>query len=413
MKATRILDKLPFTGLLREIITVGLLELAKSNIFESEKSELNERVAELMGRMSDQVEEYFSEISSSKIVLNDRSAYFIKTKRLIKWYGEGRIPEDYIRLMIYVLRGTSNLLKRKKIDFTDSLEKVEVGREVILGKKFNNSLAIVPAVIKQAEFYEFQHEFLRPTAGEKPEILLDPVWFALMAIGFLRCFAGYYGERYYFITKEGIEAILDIPEKVKTIYDAIIYLAVTHTKMRPIPYCEELYELKLSYGIASSETVIPIEVYPMKIYEISLVGNAYTCTRTMLLDLTESTNYLKAYINFLHSMPQIIFEIKTKDSKYENPIHALLELAEREIQKPVQGDNSMLLLTFVKDLYRAIHTGRPSLIEETLLRLLRISHSILTSKGKVNLLLKNIVNFFMYEPHLSAVIHAGKRYEDG
>jgi CRISPR-associated protein Cas8a2/Csx9 subtype I-A len=409
MNASRILDKLPFTGLLREIITIGLLELAEGNIFESEESELNERVAELMERMSNQFDDYFSEISSSKIVLNDRSAYFIKTKRLVKWYGEGRAPEDYIRLMIYVLKGTANLLRKKKVDFMDSLKTVSIGREVILGKKFNDSLAIVPAVIKQAEFYEFQHEFLKPTAGEKPEILLDPVWFALIGIGFLRCFAGYYGGRYYFITKEGIEAILDIPERAHIIREAIKYLTETHIKMKPIPYCEELYELRLSYGVATSQTTIPSEVYPLKMYEISLVGNAYTCTRTMLIDLTESINYLRAYIDFLNSMPQTKIQIEIKNQKYDNPMHALLELAEREIQKPVQGDNSMLLLIFVKDLYRAIHAGRPGLIEETLLRLLRISHSILTTKERVNLLLKNTVKVFMHEQHLLAVIHAGKR----
>jgi len=410
MNTSNILEKLPFTGLLRELITIGLLELVESNIFASEKSELNERTAEFMKRLSDKFEADFSDMSSSKIVLNDRNAYFIKTKRLIKWYGEGRIPRDYIRLMIYVLRGTSTLLKKKKIDFMESLRNVNIGKEVVLGKKYKDSLAIVPAVIKQAEFYEFQHEFLKPTAGEKPEILLDPVWFALMAIGFLRCFAGYYSGKYYFITKEGIEAIWDLPKRVHALYDAIEKLATTHIRVKPFPYCEELYKLKLSYGLASSQIIIPREVYPLKIYEILIVGNAYTCTKTILIDLVESVNYFHAYINNLRSMPLTSFAIKTKKGSYENPMHAFLELAEREIQKRVSGDNSMLVLTFVKDLYRSIHTGRPTLIEETLLKVLRISHSILIAKKeKVDPLLKETMKPFMHELHLSAVIYACKK----
>jgi CRISPR-associated protein Cas8a2/Csx9 subtype I-A len=406
------LYRLPFTGLLRELISIGLLELAENNILIFKGSELNERVANVMENASNAFENEFSQISSSKILLNDINAYFKKTKRLVKWYGKKKFPEDYIGLMIYALRGTSKLLKKKKVNFVDSIQSINIGKKVILGNEYNNSLAITPGVIKQAEFYEFQHEFLKPTAGKKPEILLDPIWFALMAIGFLRCFAGYYDGKYYFITKEGIETILKDPSQVHTIFSAIESLVASHIKIKPTPCCEELYELKLSYGIASGEKIIPKEVYPLKMYEISFIGNAYTCTRTMLIDLAETVDYLSGYINYLRSMFETTFMIKIgEDLQYDNPIHALLDLAEREIYKPVKGDNSMILLTFVKDLYRAIHTGRANLIEEILLKLLRIFHSILIANREVNLVLRKTIEAFMHEQHIKAIIYVKKEIE--
>ncbi len=408
MNPAEIVGRIPFTGLLRELITIGLLELVRARIFTSKESEIQERITEYMEKLSDKFKSDFSGMSSSKIVLNDRSAYFIKSKRLTKWYGESGVPQDYIGLMIYVLENTSKLLKKKKIDFIESLNNISIGREVVLGRKYHDSLAIVPAVIKQAEFYEFQHEFLKPTAGEKPEILLDPIWFAVLAIGFLICFAGYYGGGYYFITREGVEAIFGDAEKTQQVYNAVTNLTATHVKIKPLPYSEELYELRLSYGLAYSKIVIDREAFPLKVYEISLVGNAYTCTRVILIDLTKTIEYLQAYIDNLHTPNQAFFQVKLKNNQYDNPIHALLELAEREIQKPVKGDNSMLLLTFVKDLYRAIHVGSPNLMEETLLRMLRISHSILTTKEKVDPLLRETFKKFMYEPHVSAVINACK-----
>lgn len=398
------LHDLPFSGMLRELISIGLIELARNNIFESEESKLDDKVATVFEKIADQFEETFRDTFTSKIVLNDRSAYFVKSRRLVKWYGEKNIPQDYKELMIYALRGTAELLRKNRVDFLKSIQSISVGKEVILGKEYKDSLAIVPAVVKQAEFYEYQHEFLKPTAGNKPEILLDPIWFALMALGFLKCFAGYYGGKYYFITKEGAEAALDSPSQVKDIVEAIETTTSTHIDLKPTPYCEELYELRLSYGLASRMKVISREVYPLKAYEISLVGNAYTCTKTMLLNLTESLDYFTAYINNLQSMSEISTEVRIKDLHFDNPLHALLELGERELRKPVEGDNSMIILTFVKDLYRAIKTKNTQLLEETLLRLLRISHSISSAKKGVNALLRETLKHFMIEPHIRAMI---------
>ncbi len=398
------LNDLPFSGLLRELIAIGLIELAQNNVFESEESEMNNKVATVFERVVNQFENTFKDTFTSKIVLNDRSAYFVKSKRLVKWYGEKNLPQDYKELMIYVLKGTAELLRKNNVDFLKSIQSISVGKEVILGREYKDSLAIVPAVVKQAEFYEYQHEFLKPTAGNKPEILLDPIWFALMALGFLRCFAGYYGGKYYFVTKEGAEAALDNPARLRNIIEAIEVITSVHIDFKPTPYCEELYELRLSYGIASGMKIIQREVYPLKVYEISLVGNAYTCTKTMLLDLAESLDYITSYINNLQSMLQIPTEVKIKDLQFDNPLHALLELAERELRKPVEGDNSMIILTFVKDLYRAIQTRNTQLLEETLLRLLRISHLILSAKKGVNILLRETLKDFMTEPHIRAMI---------
>jgi CRISPR-associated protein Cas8a2/Csx9 subtype I-A len=409
MNASILLQGFPIRGLLRELIAIGLLELAENGIFSCSDSELDERIADAMDKMSEEFEENLSQISSSKIVLNDRNAYFVKTERLVRWYGSRVIPDDYVRLMIYVLKGTSLLLKEKKIKFLDSIQSVNIGKKIILGKEYNGSLAIVPAIIKQAEFYEHQNEFLKPTAGRKPEILLDPIWFALMAIGFLRCFSGYYHGSYYFITKEDVEAILDIPQQVHDVHSAIEAIVSAHKNIRPTPYCEELYELRLSYDVASGERVIPSEIFPLKMYEISFIGNAYTCTKTILINLAESVEYFIAYINYLREIYKISFAIKIKDFQYDNPLHALLELAEREIYERVEGDNSLLLLTFIKDLYRAIHTGRSELVEETIFRLLRGSHSILTSNERVDSLLKKTLKSFMHEQHIKALISAGKR----
>jgi len=410
MRASELLQEFPIRGLLRELITVGLLELAETGIFSCDESELDERVAEAMEKISEEFEQNLSQTSSSKIVLNDRNAYFIKTKRLVYWYGSviKPLPDDYVELMIYVLKGSSHLLKNKEIKFLDSIQSIKIGKKIIFGKEYKGSLAIIPAVIKQAEFYEYQNEFLKPTAGRKPEILLDPIWFALMAIGFLRCFSGYYHGSYYFITKEDVEAMLDNPQQVHAMHSAIDAVVSAHKNIRPIPYCEELYGLKLSYAIASGERVISREMFPLKMYEISFIGNAYTCTRCILINLAESVEYLKAYINYLREIYKISFAIKIKDTQYDNPLHALLELAEREIHKRVEGDNSMLLLTFVKDLYKAIHTGRSELVEETIFRLLRISHSILTSDERIDSLLKKTLKSFMNEQHVRALISARK-----
>ncbi|MGB9622510.1 MAG: hypothetical protein ACPL07_01575, partial [Candidatus Bathyarchaeia archaeon] len=68
---------LPFSGMLRELISVGLIELARNNIFESEESELNNKVATVFEKLVNQFENMFKDTFTSKIVLNDRNAYFV------------------------------------------------------------------------------------------------------------------------------------------------------------------------------------------------------------------------------------------------------------------------------------------------------------------------------------------------
>ncbi|MCX7796682.1 MAG: type I-A CRISPR-associated protein Cas8a2/Csx9 [bacterium] len=409
-----ILYRFPFTGLLRELLSIGLLELIKkSGIQLIEKPGINEEVAETLINICEDFEKNLSGVGSSKIVLNDKNAYFNKTQRLVKWYGKTEeIPEDYLQLMFYTLRGTSKLLKKNKVNFIQSLQNVSIGREIVLGNKYNNSLAIVPAVIKQAEFYEHQHEFLKPTAGREPEILLDPIWFTLMAIGFLKCFSGYYDKKYHFITKEGVESILDNPELTRIISDAISYVAEAHIRKKPLPYCEELYELTLSHDIALGGKAISPLAYPLKLYEITLIGNAYTCINTMLIDLTDSVSYLNEYINRLRSVGILEnVQVKIREEVYESPIHALLEIANRELKSTVEGDNAMLTLIFVKDLYRAIHVRRIEFVEETLLRLLRTAQAVLSTRSGISMLLREALKAFINHRHVEILLSIGSIIE--
>lgn len=402
----------PFTGLLRELISLGLLELIYRGIQLAQSKDINIRVSQALYGILESFRQQLYGVNSSKIVYNDKSAYFTKTKRLTKWYGSSEFPEDYIGLMFYVIENTARLLEDNKIDFISSFQSIKVGKEIILGKEFNNSLAIVPAIVKQAEFYEYQNEFLKPTGGVKPEILADPIWFTVMAIGFLKSFMGYYNKKYYFVTKEGVEASFGNPQLVRAFSGAISLISQAHMKIKPNPCFEELYNLRLSYDIASSNQAIESIVFPLKMYEVALVGNAYTCTRTMLIDLSDSISYMKEYISKLKSygLAGLSVEIRLKNKTYENPMEALLSLAENEAQKPIPGDSSMLILTFIKDLYRVIHVRKRFLVEDTLLRLSRIANSLLLARN-VDLFLKKTMQQFLDEKHLDIILSIGEIIE--
>lgn len=405
----------PFTGLLREILSLGLLELVYNGVPLTTSTNVNLRAAYAFYGILESFRQQLNGVSSSRIVLNDRSAYFAKTKRLTKWYGPSEPPDNYIGLMFYAIEESAKLLENNKVNFINSLQNIVVDEKIVLGNEFRGSLAIIPAIIKQAEFYEYQNEFVKPTAGRKPEILADPVWFAIMAIGFLKSLMGYYGKNYYLVTKEGVEMLFDNPQYARALSQAISLIAQTHIKLKPNPYCEELYNLRLSYSIASENQVIESEVFPLKVYELSLVGNAYTCTRTMLIDLSDSISFMKEYISGLRNYGLIggSIEVKLMNKTYENPIKALLELAENEIQHSIRGDNSMLILTFIKDLYRAIHVRKRSLVEDTLLRLSRIANSLIYAKSdkNINPLLKKTMQYFLNEKHLEIILSIGETIE--
>ena len=243
-------------------------------------------------------------------------------------------------------------------------------------------------------------------------IYLDPVWYSVLALGFLISFGGYYGGRYYFIVKEGIENLVYDLQLLSEVFEGLNSLTYTNIERRIPLEVEEVYEMGLAMALAKAGKTISPETYPYKLYLVELAGQVFIAVRSIELDLRELIRFMKNYLAGLDSLSlrgiDLTVRVKRKQEVMtHNPLEALILVAGDEIVRRVQGDNTMSAYIMVKDLYRAVNSGNPALMEETLFNLTRKGVAILYSKGaSVNYLLRATLDKFRVREHLEVMLKA-------
>ncbi len=340
----------------------------------------------------------------SKVGGNDRRSF----KEAYLTIFDAEMPDGitYPDLFRNAAENVVNLIRDGRLDPVKSLE--SVGRN----KLGYAGTFIQPSIIKQMEFYERSTDFLRPTTGPKSMIELDPFWFALLSMGFLWGYSGYYGGAYYLVTYPRIEAELDDHTTILGTIDAV---SNANIRRRRRLDKEEVYELGLSLEIAASaETDRAVHGlrWPLRLYKEAVVGQAYTAERSMDLNLHDLIDFSVRYIKSWRSMDRKL-TVKLGDEEV-SPMEALVALAERELssRRGVSGDNEMVAYLLVKDLHRAISAGRMELMEEVLYRAARKSRAIRRSDGSPNSGVDKQLSYVLYaffnEGHLRAILEAMK-----
>lgn len=386
--------ELPLSGLSRELVLLGLAWVVDQVGTEVSNEDFALALENAMETLSNR-----AIVNSSKMGRNDRASY---EKVLRVWFGRSA-PNTYTELFGMIVEETVKLIKAGKLDVEKALTFFSVDKKGInLGVPFNGTYAIMPAVVKQPEFYEFQTEFLKPTAGTKAMVNLDPVWLSLIAVGFLTAFAGYIGGRYYLMTKPGMETLF--PD-VGNVLDGVLLLTDANMKSGARIDSEELYELRLTMKLAEEGKSISEETYPLTLHLISLEGNVYTELKTVQLDLRELQGYLSEYVKKVEnlSIRGINIMVETNDGSFY-PLWVLVDIAETELRKGVSGDNQMLTYIFVKDLYRAINSGNRELLQDSIFRLFRQGRALIEGSAKASGLLVKTLRAFMTEAHMGALL---------
>lgn len=388
------IKELPLSGLSRELALLGLGWVVDQVGTEVSNEDFALALENAMETLSNRVT-----VNSSKMGRNDRTSY---EKVLRAWFGRST-PNTYTELFGMVVEETVKLIKAEKLDIEKALTFFSVDKKGInLGVPFNGTYAIMPAVVKQPEFYEFQTEFLKPTAGTRAMVNLDPVWLSLIAVGFLTAFAGYIGRRYYLMTKPGMETLF--PD-VGNVLDGVLLLTDANMKSGARIDSEELYELRLTMKLAEEGKSVSEETYPLTLHVISLEGNVYTELKTVQLDLRELQGYLSKYVKKVEnlSIRGINIMVETDDGNFY-PLWVLVDIAETELRKGVSGDNQMLAYIFVKDLYRAINSGNRELLQDSIFRLFRQGRALIEGSAKASELLVKTLRTFMSEAHMEALL---------
>ncbi|AEH24649.1 type I-A CRISPR-associated protein Cas8a2/Csx9 [Pyrococcus yayanosii] len=390
--------KLPFEGLSRELMTLGLSWV----VIDAGLSPNADDFADALENSMDTLEKR-ARMNSSRMSRNDRSSY---NKLLSAWYGV-KAPDTYTELFELAIREAVKLLRSGKLDPAKSLGSIKWDKNgTYLGQPYNGQYAISPAVVKQPEYYEFQSDFLKPTAGQKAQIYLDPLWLAILSTGFLTAFAGFIDGRYYLMTKPGIEAYF--PD-IEDILDSLLILTNAGIESRARLETEELYELKITMKLAEEKMNVLEEIYPVTLHLISLEGQVYTELKTLQLDLRELSNYLLAYVERIENYMAmgVNLKVKLKEDNIEverYPLWALVNIAERELRKGIEGDRELLAYILVKDLYRAVNAGRKELIEDSVFRIFRQGRGLLEGTGKASGELRKVLRAFMQEHHLEVLV---------
>jgi len=115
------------------------------------------------------------------------------------------------------------------------------------------------------------------------------------------------------------------------------------------------------------------------------------------------------YVNRIESASigglPILVELKEGNATVQKyPLWALVDIAERELWKGVNGDGEMLAYIFVKDLYRAINSGRRELIRDAIFRLFRQGRALLEGSGKASGEFRKVMRTFMWQEHLEVLL---------
>ncbi|NJE06347.1 type I-A CRISPR-associated protein Cas8a2/Csx9 [Thermococcus sp. M36] len=407
------LAKYPYDGLTRELLSLGMSWVVMNSGLEPDAEELADSIEGALRSLRDRAKAH-----TSKMGRNDRSSF---DKVLKAWFNRSA-PETYGELFELIIEETVKLLRKGTINPKESLTTVRVDKDgTYLGVEYDGETsklpgkkpkadhyAILPAIIKQPEYYERQSGFLTPTTGQKAQIRLDPLWFSLVALGFFTGFAGFIGGKYYLMTKPGIEGLW--PYEVEdVIVKGLLPLTEAGISDRVSLSTEELYEMKLAMKLAEEDRTLPDGVYPVTLHLISLEGQVYTELKTLQLDLSGLSRYLNAYVERIRALSasglQMTVGLKEgKATVHKYPLWALVDIAEKELGRGVNGDGEMLAYIFVKDLYRAINSGDRRLIEDSVFRLFRQGRALLEGSGRASGELRKVLKAFMWREHLGVLL---------
>uniref|UniRef100_A0A7C2P274 Type I-A CRISPR-associated protein Cas8a2/Csx9 n=1 Tax=candidate division WOR-3 bacterium TaxID=2052148 RepID=A0A7C2P274_UNCW3 len=404
----------PYEGLTKELLSLGMSwVIMNAETLDPDAKELLYAFEGAIRSLKDKIKAH-----TSKMGKNDRNSF---EKVLKKWFNRSA-PETYSELFEMVIQETVNLLRDGIIEPDVSLTTIHFDKGgTYLGVEYNgyeskipnkkpnaDHYAILPAIIKQPEYYENQSGFLVPTTGQKAQIRLDPLWFSFMVLGFFIGFSGFIGGKYYLITKPGIEG--SWPYEVE---DIIVrgLLPITEAGLsRRISFStEEIYEMKLAMKLAEENRNIPEDLYPLTLHLVSIEGQAYTELKTLQLDLSSISRYLRSYAERIAGLSaggiDLMVELKEGDvTVWKYPLWALVDVAEKELSGELNGDGEMLAYVFVKDLYRAINSGNKTLIEDSIFRLFRQGRALLEGKGQASGELKKVLKIFMRKPHMEVLL---------
>ncbi|GAB6135982.1 type I-A CRISPR-associated protein Cas8a2/Csx9 [Thermococcus prieurii] len=404
----------PYEGLTRELLSLGMSwAVMNTGTLEPDANELADSLEGALRSLGDRAKAH-----TSKMGRNDRSSF---DKVLKTWFNRSA-PETYGELFELVVTETVKLLRDGTIDPRTSLTAVRVDKNGtylgieydgkasnVPGKKLNaDHYAILPAIIKQPEYYERQSGFLVPTTGQKAQIRLDPLWFSFVALGFFTGFAGFVGGRYYLMTKPGIEGFW--PYEVEDmVVQGLLPITEAGIHGRLSLSTEELYEMKLAMKLAEESRNVPGEVYPLTLHLISLEGQVYTELKTLQLDLSSLSRYLNSYMGRIRALSAggVPLTVELKEGKatvHKYPLWALVDVAEKELKKGLNGDGEMLAYIFVKDLYRAINSGNKRLIQDSVFRLLRQGRALLDGNARASGELRKVLKAFMWKPHVEVFL---------
>ncbi|KUH32857.1 type I-A CRISPR-associated protein Cas8a2/Csx9 [Thermococcus celericrescens] len=390
----------PYEGLTRELLALGMSWVVMETGLEPDEEELSDALEGALNSLGSRVK-----IHTSKMGRNDRSSF---DKVLQAWFGRSA-PETYGELFELVASETIKLLREGKIDPRESLSTIKTDKNgTYLGVAYKGEQAILPAIIKQPEYYERQSGFLSPTTGQKAQIRMDPLWFSFIALGFFTSFAGFIGGKYYLMTKPGIEGFW--PHEVeKVIEKGLLLLTGAGASGRISLSTEELYEMKLAMKLAEEGKNVVEEVYPVTLHLISLEGQVYTELKTVQLNLAGLSEYMKEYLNRVGAVTigglPLLVELKDgKATIQKYPLWALVDIAEKELRKGVNGDGEMLAYIFVKDLYRAINSGRKEVIRDAVFRLFRQGRALLEGSGRASGEFRKVMRTFMWQEHLEVLL---------
>ncbi len=398
-----VMSELLFTGIALILEQGGAIPAGPATILIDEKlfgKKLPLIIESVLKHISSKIEAS----PGSKVGGNDRKSF--KEAYLTVFNAELPDGITYPALFRDAARRVATLIRDGKLDPVKSLGKIQRNRLGYAGT------FIQPSIIKQMEFYEKSTDFLRPTTGPKSMIELDPFWFALLSMGFLWGYSGYYGGAYYLITYPRIEAELDDHTTILGTIDAV---SNANIKKRRRLDKEEVYELGLSLEIAASaetERAVHGLRWPLRLYKEAVVGQAYTAERCMDLNLHDLIDFSVRYIKSWRSMDRKL-TVRLGDEEV-SPMEALVALAERELssRRGVNGDNEMVAYLLVKDLHRAISAAGIRFVEEALYRAARKSRGISRSDGspnsKVDKQLSYVLYAFFNEGHLRALLEAMK-----
>jgi len=343
----------------------------------------------------------FTVSKGSKISGNDKKS-FRETVR--QWFNEG--PKDYYsELFILTLKKISEMLKDGSIDLKKSLSAFKVSKNGIrLGDVPNGKKAFIsPAILKNMEYYSQGTSFMKPTYGNNAMIDFDAFWFSILSLGFLIAYGGFRGD-YYYILKPDVEAIF-ANNLLGLVFDILRILTDLSIKNRYILEAEELFEFSMAFDIIRDVNInldnfMNNEVYPIRVYKVSFMGNVYLAKSVYDLSFSELIRFTNNYLKSLRSIPgwnKIFYlpppkddknsknkskksESKQEDSKidmdllYANgltPLEQLLHIANRAIGSKKNPDNEMISFIMVKDIYRSVMSHNISVLEQSLYRILR------------------------------------------